>query len=111
MSLSISSYHDNTIPELFISRENLKAVGFIPETLFKIKLYRNGLMVSPIPDETNITELMISLEESTDEGIDWVRDNGGLYLAGEWLVLSGLAGQLLDISVISGQIVIKAKLV
>lgn len=109
MSLHISSYHANTVPELLIPLENLTAEGFIPGTLFKIELYRNGLIISPIPDETNITELMISREGSTNEGIDWVRDNGELYLAGEWLTQSGLAGQMLDISVISGRMVIKAK--
>ncbi|WP_072080709.1 SymE family type I addiction module toxin [Yersinia nurmii] len=38
-----------------------------------------------------------------------MRDNGELYLAGDWLTQCGLTGQQLAISVIPGQVVIKVR--
>ncbi|MCS3405912.1 type I toxin-antitoxin system SymE family toxin [Serratia sp. AKBS12] len=42
-------------------------------------------------------------------GVDWIRDNGELYLAGDWLTQCGLTGQPLAISVMPGQVVIKVQ--
>ncbi|MFP1787646.1 SymE family type I addiction module toxin [Lonsdalea quercina] len=39
--------------------------------------------------------------------MDWIRDNGELYLAGEWLTQTSLPGQPLAISVMPGQVVMK----
>ncbi|WP_429619983.1 SymE family type I addiction module toxin [Serratia sp. 2723] len=41
--------------------------------------------------------------------MDWVRDNGKLYLAGDWLTQCGLTGQPLAISVIPGKVMIRVK--
>ncbi|WP_447870929.1 SymE family type I addiction module toxin [Serratia fonticola] len=38
-----------------------------------------------------------------------MRDNGELYLAGDWLTQCGLTGQPLAISVIPGQVVIRVQ--
>ncbi|ATM79094.1 hypothetical protein CRN79_26125 [Serratia fonticola] len=42
-----------------------------------------------------------------NEGSDWIRDNGKLYLAGDCLTPCGLTGQQLMISVMPGQVVIQ----
>ncbi|HGM5488819.1 SymE family type I addiction module toxin [Serratia fonticola] len=41
--------------------------------------------------------------------MDWVRDNGELYLAGDWLTQCGLTGQPLAISVIPGKVMIRVQ--
>ncbi len=41
--------------------------------------------------------------------VDWVRDNGELYLAGEWLTQCGLTGQPLVINVMLGQVLIQVQ--
>ncbi|RLM17795.1 hypothetical protein BIY29_18900 [Brenneria alni] len=43
------------------------------------------------------------------EGADWIRDNGELYLAGDWLTRSGLPGQSLNIELLPGKITIRAE--
>ena len=49
----------------------------------------------------------IQTDGSTGPHIDtnWIRDNGELYLAGDWLTQCGLTGQPLMISVMPGQVV------
>lgn len=42
-------------------------------------------------------------------GVDWIRDSGELYLAGDWLVQCGLTGQPLAISAMPGQVVIRVQ--
>ncbi|HFV9290730.1 TPA: SymE family type I addiction module toxin [Serratia fonticola] len=42
-------------------------------------------------------------------GVDWVRDNGELYLAGDWLTPCGLTGQPLAISVMPGKVMIRVQ--
>ncbi|NTX78952.1 type I toxin-antitoxin system SymE family toxin [Serratia proteamaculans] len=39
----------------------------------------------------------------------FIRDNGELYLAGDWLTQCGLAGQALAISVMSGKVIIQVQ--
>nr|WP_071994560.1 SymE family type I addiction module toxin [Chania multitudinisentens] len=43
-------------------------------------------------------------------GADWVRDNGELYLAGDWLTQYCLTRQPLAINVMSGKVVIQVQL-
>ncbi|MGL5423744.1 MAG: SymE family type I addiction module toxin [Serratia fonticola] len=42
-------------------------------------------------------------------GVDWIRDSGELYLAGDWLTLCGLTGQPLAISVMPGKVMIQVQ--
>ncbi|WP_261458919.1 type I toxin-antitoxin system SymE family toxin [Serratia fonticola] len=42
-------------------------------------------------------------------GVDWIRDNGGLYLAGDCLTQCGLTWQPLAISVMPGKVVIQVQ--
>ncbi|WP_310795448.1 SymE family type I addiction module toxin [Serratia fonticola] len=39
--------------------------------------------------------------------MDWIRDNGELYLAGDWLTQCGLTGQPLTINVMPGKVMIR----
>ncbi|WP_415837974.1 SymE family type I addiction module toxin [Serratia silvae] len=41
--------------------------------------------------------------------MDWIRDNGELYLAGDWLTQCGLTGQPRVISVMPGKVVIQVQ--
>ncbi|WP_033853217.1 MULTISPECIES: SymE family type I addiction module toxin [Yersinia pseudotuberculosis complex] len=41
--------------------------------------------------------------------MDWIRDNGELYLAWDWLTQNGLTGQPLAISVMAGKVVIRGQ--
>lgn len=42
-------------------------------------------------------------------GVVWIRDNGELYLAGEWLTQCGLTEQPLAINVMPGKVVIQVQ--
>jgi hypothetical protein len=44
-----------------------------------------------------------------NEGTDWIRDNGELYLSGDWLTQCGLTGQPLAISVMPDKVVIRVQ--
>ncbi|EFL4511477.1 TPA: SymE family type I addiction module toxin [Escherichia fergusonii] len=39
--------------------------------------------------------------------MNWVRGNGDLYLAGDWLTQCGLTGQLLALKVMPGKVIIE----
>ncbi|MCA6943899.1 type I toxin-antitoxin system SymE family toxin, partial [Pectobacterium polaris] len=71
-------------------------------------LYRNGLMLTRLDEDTDIAALMAELDGHEAEGADWVSDNGELTLAGDWLTQSGLLGQPLRIEVLPGRITIRA---
>ncbi|QHP81512.1 type I addiction module toxin, SymE family [Pectobacterium odoriferum] len=77
--------------------------------MFRISLYRNGLILTRLDEDTDIAALMAELGGNETEGADWVSDNGELTLAGDWLTLSGLLGQPLSIDVLPGKIVIRAE--
>ncbi|WP_433915753.1 SymE family type I addiction module toxin [Pectobacterium brasiliense] len=77
--------------------------------MFRIGLYRNGLMLTRLHEDTDIAALLNELDGSETEGTDWVGDNGELTLAGDWLTLSGLLNQPLSIEVLPGKITIRAE--
>ncbi|MFP1985973.1 SymE family type I addiction module toxin [Lonsdalea quercina] len=81
-----------------------------PSELFRISLYRNGLILTRLNEDTDIAALLAELDGNETEGADWVSDNGELILAGDWLTLSGLLGQPLMIDVLPGKITIRAEL-
>ncbi|WP_419236550.1 SymE family type I addiction module toxin [Serratia fonticola] len=56
-----------------------------------------------------IERLLLEVGAPPHIGVDWIRDNGELYLAGDWLTQCGLTGQPLVISVIPGQLVIQVQ--
>ncbi|MCG3463680.1 SymE family type I addiction module toxin [Xenorhabdus bovienii] len=63
-------------------------MGFTPNTLFHIQQYNNGLMLTLA--EPDAITVFHAAENDPYQGIDWVRDNGELYLAGDWLTETGL---------------------
>ncbi|WP_224718571.1 SymE family type I addiction module toxin [Pectobacterium versatile] len=104
-----TAFHHGELPELRLTGDELAQAGFTANTLFRIQLYRNGLMLTRLNEGTDIAALMAELDGNETEGADWVSDNGELTLAGDWLTLSGLLGQPLNIDVLPGRIIIRAE--
>jgi len=98
-----------SIPELFIDGEDIIKAGFTPRTVFKIEPYRDGLVITLVSDEGEIERLLFEVDAAPNIGVDWIRDNGELYLAGDWLMQCGLTGQPLAISVMPGKMVIRVQ--
>ncbi|MBA0187470.1 SymE family type I addiction module toxin [Pectobacterium odoriferum] len=103
------AFHHGELPELTLTGDELAQAGFTAEALFRISLYRNGLMLTRLDENTDIAALMAELDGNETEGADWVSDNGELTLAGDWLTLSGLHGQPLRIEALLGKIIIRAE--
>ncbi|KGA27738.1 hypothetical protein KU74_22380 [Pectobacterium brasiliense] len=80
------AFQNGELPELTLTGHALQQAGFTTNTLFRIRLYRNGLIL------TRLNE-----------------DNGTLTLAGDWLTLSGLLNQPLSIDVLPGKITLRAE--
>ncbi|WP_447872843.1 SymE family type I addiction module toxin [Serratia fonticola] len=98
------------IPELIVDGEDIIKAGFVAGAVFKIEPYQDGLVITLISDEEEIERLLLEMDAQPHIGVDWIRDNGELYLAGDWLTQSGLTGQPLAISVMPGQVVIRVML-
>ncbi|ATV45650.1 hypothetical protein CTV95_20465 [Pectobacterium brasiliense] len=75
-----------------------------------MRLYRNGLILTRLDEDTDIAALLAELDGNDTEGADWVSDNGELTLTGDWLTQSGLPGQPLSIDVLPSKITIRAEL-
>ncbi|BES86842.1 hypothetical protein PEC302107_30650 [Pectobacterium araliae] len=71
------------LPELTLTGDGLAQAGFTAGAMFRISLYRNGLILTRLDDETDVATLMSELDGSDTEGADWVGDNGELTLAGD----------------------------
>ncbi|PWC19361.1 hypothetical protein DDT54_22265 [Brenneria nigrifluens DSM 30175 = ATCC 13028] len=59
--------------------------------------------------DTDIAALLAELDGHDREGADWIRDNGELYLAGDWLTRCGLLGQSLNIELLPGKMIIRVE--
>ncbi|MFP1740365.1 SymE family type I addiction module toxin [Lonsdalea quercina] len=97
------------IPELIIDSQDIIKAGFTPGAVFKIEPYRDGLIITFVSDEAEIERLLLEVDAAPNIGVDWIRDNGELYLAGDWLTQCGLTGQPLAISVMPGQVLIRVQ--
>lgn len=95
------------IPELIIDSDHIIHAGFSPGAVFKIEPYQDGLIIILVSDEGEIERLLLEVDAYPHIGVDWIRDNGELYLAGEWLTQTSLAGQPLEVSVMPGKVVIR----
>ncbi|HBE9177822.1 TPA: SymE family type I addiction module toxin [Serratia fonticola] len=95
------------IPELIIDGVDITKAGFVAGAVFKIESYQDGLVIMLVSDDEEIERLLLEVDAHPYIGVDWMRDNGELYLAGDWLAECGLTGQLLAISVMPGKVVIK----
>ncbi|MGO4743564.1 SymE family type I addiction module toxin [Serratia quinivorans] len=62
-----------------------------------------------VSNEGEIERLLLEVETHPHIGVDWIRDNGELYLAGDWLTQCGLTRQPLAISVMPGKVVIRVQ--
>ncbi|MCO7509229.1 type I toxin-antitoxin system SymE family toxin [Serratia fonticola] len=95
------------IPELIIDGKDITNAGFVAGVTFKIEPYQDGLVITLVSNEAENDRLLMEVDAHADIGVDWVRDNGELYLAGDWLTQCGLIGQPLVISVMLSKVVIK----
>ncbi|MCL6353838.1 MULTISPECIES: SymE family type I addiction module toxin [Pectobacterium] len=109
MSIRYAFQHGE-LPELTLTGDELAQAGFTANTLFRISLYRNGLVLTRLDEDTDIAALMAELDGHDTEGADWVGDDGELTLAGDWLTQSGLLNQPLIVEVLPGKITIRAEL-
>ncbi|MGQ6550284.1 SymE family type I addiction module toxin [Serratia sp. IR-2025] len=97
------------IPELIIDGVDITKAGFVVGAAFKIEPYQDGLIISLISDDAEIQRLLLEVDIHPHIGVDWIRDSGELYLAGDWLTQCGLTGQPLAISVMPGKVVIQTQ--
>ncbi|MDC9594721.1 SymE family type I addiction module toxin [Xenorhabdus sp. IM139775] len=111
MDLHLSS-HLAELPECVISGDTLNQIGFSADALFHITQFANGLILSLIEPETDpdLATLIHHTENHPYQGIDWVRKNGELYLAGDWLTESGLLDHPVTLETAYGLIVLRAEL-
>ena len=105
----IQATSGGSIPELFIDSKNIIKAGFTPGAIFKIEPYQDGLVIALVSDEGEMERLLLEVDAHPHIGVDWIRDNGELYLAGDWLTQYDLTGQPLAISVMPGQVVIQVQ--
>ncbi|MDE9483758.1 SymE family type I addiction module toxin [Xenorhabdus bovienii] len=92
------------LPECVLSGDDMQQMGFIPNTLFHIQQYNNGLMLTLA--EPDVIPLSHTTENDPYQGIDWVRDNGELYLAGDWLTETGLLDNPVQVAFGYGKIML-----
>ncbi|OTA19514.1 hypothetical protein Xbed_02371 [Xenorhabdus beddingii] len=111
MNLHLSS-HPDELPECIISGNTLNQIGFTADALFHIEQFANGLILSLIKPEAepDIATLIQETELDPHQGVDWVRENGELYLAGDWLAESGLLDHPITVETAYGTIVLRAEL-
>lgn len=106
---SIQATTGGFIPELIIDGEDITNAGFVAGVIFKIEPYQGGLLITLVSNEGEIERLLLAVDAQSHIGVDWIRDNGELYLAGDWLKQCGLTGQPLVISVMPGKMVIRVR--
>lgn len=95
------------IPELIIDGKDIIKAGFAAGAVFKIEQYQDGLITTLVSDEMEIERLLLEVDAHPHIGVDWIWDNGELYLAGDWLTQTSIAGQPLAVSVMPGKVVIR----
>ena len=106
---SIQATTGGFIPELIIDGEDIIKAGFVAGAVFKIEPCQDGLVITLVSDEVEIERLLLAVDAQSHIGMDWIRDNGELYLAGDWLTQCGLTGQPLAISMMPGKVVIQVQ--
>ncbi|MBE0150065.1 SymE family type I addiction module toxin [Serratia sp. PL7] len=97
------------IPELIIDGEDIIKAGFLSRAVFKIEPYQDGLIITLVSNEEEIERLLLEVDAQANIGVDWIRDNGELYLAGDWLTPCGLTGQPLAINAMPGKVIIQVQ--
>ncbi|MDC9582669.1 SymE family type I addiction module toxin [Xenorhabdus sp. PR6a] len=111
MNLHVSFRHtDIDIPELILNGSALSDAGFTANELFHISQFSNGVIISLIDPNADLVSLIKDVEDNPYEGIDNIRENGELYIAGDWLTISKLVEQPINIEMQPGKIILKPKL-
>ncbi|MBI6550263.1 SymE family type I addiction module toxin [Xenorhabdus lircayensis] len=111
MSLNVSFRHtDIDTPELILNGSALSDAGFTANELFHISQFSNGVIISLVDPNADLVSLINEVEDNPYEGIDSIRENGELYIAGDWLTISNLVEQPINIEMESGKIILKPKL-
>ncbi|MFN3069302.1 hypothetical protein ACKWMY_14440 [Serratia sp. J2] len=80
---SIQATTGGFTPELIIDSRNIIKAGFMPGAAFKIEPYQDGLIITLASNEVEIKRLLLEVDTHPNIGMDWIRDNGELYLAGD----------------------------
>ncbi|PHM62861.1 SymE family type I addiction module toxin [Xenorhabdus ishibashii] len=111
MNLHVSFRHsDIDIPELILNGSALSDAGFTANELFHISQFSNGVIISLVDSNADLAILINEMENNPYQGIDNIRENGELYIAGEWLTISNLVEQPINIEMQPGKIILKPKL-
>ncbi|MDC9597466.1 hypothetical protein [Xenorhabdus anantnagensis] len=111
MSLHVSFRQtDIGIPELILNGSTLSDAGFTANELFHISQFSNGVIISLVDPNADLVSLINEVEDNPYEGIDSIRENGELYIAGDWLTISNLEEQPINIEMELGKIILKPKL-
>ncbi|CAM3661252.1 SymE family type I addiction module toxin [Xenorhabdus thuongxuanensis] len=112
MNLHVSFRHsDIDTPELILNGSALSDAGFTANELFHISQFPNGVIISLVDPNADLATLINEVENNPYQGIDNIRENGELYIAGEWLTISNLVEQPINIEMQPGKIILKPKLV
>ncbi|PVZ84724.1 hypothetical protein C9426_22345 [Serratia sp. S1B] len=78
------------LPELTLSGKPLASLGFTTGTPLQLTLRNRTLWVTTVTDEATWLTLCAVSQQRQDLGADWVRENGELVIAGDWLTESGI---------------------
>ncbi|WON75610.1 hypothetical protein [Serratia sp. UGAL515B_01] len=78
------------IPELILAGDTLATLGFTCGTPLQLTLQNHTLWITPVTDEAVWEQLCEASQHRPDLGADWVRENGELVIAGDWLTESGI---------------------
>ncbi|PHM36988.1 SymE family type I addiction module toxin [Xenorhabdus innexi] len=108
MSLHVLFRHTD-MPELTLSGSALSDAGFGSDSLFHISQHSDEIIISLLAPETDLANLIHEIENKPEQGIDNVRENGELYIAGDWLTDSQLIEQPINVEITTGKIILKPK--
>ncbi|BET95581.1 hypothetical protein [Xenorhabdus taiwanensis] len=111
MNLHVSfRYSDIGFPELILNGSALSDAGFTANELFHISQFSNGVIISLVDPNADLASLINEVENNPYRGIDNIRENGELYIAGDWLTISNLVEQPINIEIQPDKIILKPKL-
>ncbi|MDX5631169.1 MULTISPECIES: hypothetical protein [unclassified Brenneria] len=65
-----TAFYPGELPELTLTGDELAQAGFSAGTLFRISLYRNGLVLVRLDEDTDIAALLAELDGHDCEGAD-----------------------------------------
>ena len=93
------------IPELTITGVVLAELGFGIGTPLQLTLRPDGLWITPVTDDATWEALCDASQHRPDLDADWVRQNGELVIAGDWLTESRITDvEQLEITAAPGMI-------